>query len=356
MTILIPLVLGLTLTPEPQAPALLQTWVEETEFNGVVRAQIREGADQTWSWGLADPVTQRPLSADTRFQTGSIEKYFAAIAAFSLMDEGLLDLDEPISTYLPDYRSDTGAELTFRALLSNTSGLPNDLRIAFRRLMAGEQDAVDAQSLAEAVAQYASGDLAFEPGAQFDYALSNWLLIQHLLEQVTGMPYPQVRQRYVFGPAGMSQSGGFIHDLTETDPAVSDIAIGFDPADPDGQGDYWMPRFFKGSYTTAQDLIVLEQALEAGEVLSEDALRSFRTVQVQEQNYAYGGRFRRIELCGAAHLASTQSGSNGASNVTLVYVPEFDAGVAMLTNVDESQSDMFALSYQLLEEQVACAD
>lgn len=356
MTVLIPLVLGLAVFPSPQTPDRIQSWVEETAFNGVVRLEIREDEGRAWSWGIAEPATGRSLTTDTRFQTGSVEKYFASIAVFALMDEGVLDLNEPISTYLPDYRSDTGAELTLRTLLSNTSGLPNDLRTAFRRIANGEQDEVDAQSVADAVTQYASGDLAFEPGAQFDYALSNWLLMQHLLEQVTGMSYPQVRQRYVFGPAGMSQSGGYVHDLTQADPPIRDIAIGFDPADPDGQGDYWTPRFFKGSYTTAHDLIALERALETGAVLSEDALRDFRTVQVQEQNYAYGGRFRRIGLCGAAHLASTQSGSNGASNVTLVYVPEFDAGVAMLTNVDESQGDMFALSYQLLEEQVACAD
>lgn len=356
MNALFPLVLGLAMTPDPQAPALVQNWVGDTAFNGVIRVQIGESEGLAWSWGLADPDTQRPMTTDTRFQTGSVEKYFASIAVFALMDEGVLELDEPISTYLSDYRSDTGARLTLRTLLSNTSGLPNDLRNAFRRIANGEQDAVDAQSVVEAVADYASGDLAFEPGAHFDYALSNWLLVQHLLEEITGLPYPQVRQRYVFDRAGMTQSGGYVHDLTEADPAVSNIAIGYDPIDPAGQGDYWTPRFFKGSYTTAHDLIALEQALEAGDVLSDEALREFRTVQVPEQNYAYGGRYREVELCDAAWTASAQSGSNGATNITSLYVPGLAAGVAMLTNVDESQGEMFALSAALLDEQRVCPD
>ena len=356
MTALVPFILGLAVSASSPAPEPVRTWAETKAFNGVIRIETGEGEGQAWRWGLADPATGRPLTTDTRFQTGSVEKYFASIAVFVLIDEGVLALDAPISTYLPDYREDTGARLTLRALLSNTSGLPNDLRIAFRRIADGEQNAVDAQSVAEAVAQYASGDLAFEPGAQFDYALSNWLLVQHLLEQAAGMPYPQVRQQYVFDRAGMGQSGGYVHDLTETDSGVDDVAIGFDPTDPAGQGDYWTPRFFKGSYTTARDLIALEQALEAGEVLSDEALNEFRTIQVPEQNYAYGGRYRELELCGEIWTASAQSGSNGATNITSLYVPGLDAGVAILTNVDESQSEMFALSMALLEEQQDCTD
>ena len=355
MPTLLPIVFAALLTPSEAAPAPIADWVQAHDFNGVLHLDSGAHA-QSWAWGVADPVTGRPLTTDTRFQTGSIDKYFASIAVFSLVDEGVLDLDAPISTYLPDYRPDTGAQLTLRMILSNQSGLPNDLRRAFQRIVNGEAEAVDAQSVAEAVSDYASGDLAFEPGARFDYALSNWLLIQHLLAEVSGMPYPEVRQRYVYDPAGMSQSGGYVHDLRETEPRTANVAIGFDPDDPNGRGDYWSPDFFKGSYTTGADLIALERALEAGEILSQASLEAFRTLEVPEQNYAYGGRFRELELCGRAHLASTQSGSNGASNITLVYVPDLDAGVAMLTNVDESQGEMFALSYQLLEEQVVCAE
>jgi len=355
MPITLPMLLAAVLTPSDAPPEPVATWVESHAFNGVLRLDTGDAA-HSWAWGVADPDTSRPISVETRFQTGSVDKYFASIAVFALIDEGVLDLDAPISTYLPDYRSDTGAQLTLRLILSNQSGLPNDLRTAFQRIAQGEAEAVDAQTVEEAVADYASGDLHFQPGARFDYALSNWLLVQHLLAEVTGLSYPQVRQRYVYDSAGMGQSGGYVHDLRDTDPHSTDVAIGFVPDDPEGRGDYWSPNFFKGSYTTAADLIALERALEAGEVLSAASLEQLRTIEVPEQNYAYGGRFRQLELCGEAHLASTQSGSNGASNITLVYVPMLDTGVALLTNVDESQGEMFALSYQLLEEQVVCSD
>lgn len=356
MPITLPLLIAAALTPAEAPPEPVANWVQSHAFNGVVRLDTGAGEAHSWAWGIADPETGRHIDPDTRFQTGSVDKYFASIAVFALVDEGVLDLDAPISTYLHEYRRDTGEQLTLRMILSNQSGLPNDLRRAIQRVSRGEAGAVDAQSIDEAVADYASGDLQFEPGAQFDYVLSNWLLVQYLLAEVTGQNYTQVRQHYVFDRAGMNQSGGYVHDLHETRPHVANVAIGFDPEDAEGRGDYWSPDFFKGSYTTAADLIALERALEAGQVLSPASLEAFRTVQVPEENYAYGGRFRDLDLCGASHLASTQSGSNGASNITLVYVPSLDAGVALLTNVDESQGEMFALSYQLLEEQVVCAE
>lgn len=333
----------------------MQQVFDDHDFNGVIYEHWAGEEAQAVAQGLADPIPQRSLTSDTRFQTGSIDKYFAAIAVFALIDEGVLSLDEPIAHYLPDYRPDTGAQITLRTLLSNTSGLPNDLRLAFRRLANGEQDAVDAQTVSEAVADYASGDLAFEPGTQFDYALSNWLLVQHILAQVTGLSYPEVRQRYVYDRAGMEQSGGYVHDLTETTPVVTNVAIGFDRDDPDGRGDYWSPNFFKGSYTTGQDMIALERALEAGEVLSEAGLEAFRSIFVEDQNYAYGGRYRTLDLCGETYFASTQAGSNGATNITSTFVPSLDAGVVMLTNVDESQGQMFGWSYALLETRLGCA-
>jgi len=354
MIIIFPLLAKAVVAATDVPPPTVQDWVQAQAFNGVIAIQQGEDRGAVWTWGLADRETGRELTPTTRFQTGSIDKYFASIAVFALIDEGVLALDEPISTYLPEYRAETGARLTLRTILSNQSGLPNDLRIAFRRISNGERDAVDAHSVAEAVAEYASGDLAFEPGAQFDYALSNWLLVQHLLAEVTGLSYPQVRETYVYDRAGMADSGGYVYDLTVTVPEVADVAIGFDPEDPEGQGDYWSPRFFKGSYTTAYDLLALERALQAGAVLSDAALRDLRTIQAPEQDYAYGGRFDQIELCGRPWLASRQSGSNGASNITAVYVPGLDAGVTMLTNVDENQGQMFSLAYRLLAEWGVC--
>lgn len=333
---------------------LLDTWAEERNFNGVIIAGEAGAPIFLRAEGVADPATGRQLNTTTRFQTGSVDKYFSAIAVFALADAEQLDIDAPLSRYLPDYRSDTGAILTLRHLLTNGSGLPNDIRQAFRRASNGEREVIDAMDVPAAIADFASGDLQFEPGEQFDYVLSNWLLVHHVLERVTDMTYGEVLQAYVFGPAGMSESGSYTHDLTETRPVTENVAIGFDPNDPDGRGDYWSPRFFEGSFTTAGDLLKLSQALEDGHLMQPDSLRLFRTVQFPETSYAFGGRFDEWEVCGETRAVSRQSGSNGATNITFVYDFTSGYGVSALTNVDESQGEMFALSHTVLETLEGC--
>jgi len=339
--------------PRPENEALdaaVDSWVEERPFNGVVMA----GRNGQPLWhrvdGVADPETGRALSAETRFQTGSVDKYFASLAVFALVEQGRLDLDTPIRTYLPNFRPDTGDRLTLRVLLSNQSGLPNDILQAFR----ADRAEVDALAPADAVARYASGDLKFEPGARFDYVLTNWLVVQHLLATVTGVSYGEVLQSLVFGPAGMTYSGVYTHDLTETRPSTDDVAIGHEPGNPQGRGDYWSPRFLTGSFTTAADLVRLEHALDAGRVVELETLERFRTVQVPSARYAFGGRYDVWEICGRPQRVSTQSGSNGATNITSAHVIGAGESVVMLTNVDESQGEMFARSAILLAAMQGC--
>lgn len=340
---------------EEQAAGLraeIESWAQPRAFNGVI---LFEGdQDVRYLHGTADAETDRPLTMDTRFQTGSVEKYFAAITVFALVEQGVLDLDAPISDYLPDYRADTGSAVTLRDLLTNRSGLPNDMSIAFRRIASGEAEQVDAMTTTQAVTAFASGDLNQVPGEVFDYVLVNWLLVQHIVEQASGMSYADARQENVFTRAGMSQSGGYIHDLGTTEPHVLDAAIGFDPADANGQGDYWTPQWFKGSYTTARDLQRLERALDDGDVLNPDSLAEFRSVQVPDSRYAYGGRFSTWNLCGEQFAVSTQAGSNGASNMISAYLPARRIGAAMTTNVDTSQGQMFELAHRLFEIELGC--
>ncbi len=273
-----------TLDPNRQQAidAAVRDWAPERDFNGVIMAGQSGAPVFSHVQRLAEFDGTRSLDPDTRFQTGSVDKFFTAIAVFALVEEGRLDLDAPVSAYLDDYRPDTGARLTLRHLLTNQSGLPNDILKAFRQAANGEKEAVDALDVTSAVADYASGDLKFEPGAEFDYVLSNWLLVHLILERVTGLSYAEIRERYVFEPAGMHSSGAFVHDLRETIPATDNVAIGFEPGNPAGRGDYWSPRFFVGSYTTARDLLALDQALVEGRLMSKQILDLFQMHQAPE--------------------------------------------------------------------------
>lgn len=350
---------------EPAKAALRDTlateidaWAAREDFNGVVVARA-DGRLVSRVFGIADRQDHRRLTKDTIFQAGSIAKYFAAATAFAMADKGLLDLDAPISRYLPEYRADTAARLTLAYLLSSGSGLPNQLSPVVNGIPAQLRATPGAtlaslgyadMTLAEGVARYASGDLTFRPGSAFDYSNSNWILVALILENAGGARYGELLRRHVLVPAGMTRSGVFIGDLHHAQPPREDIAIGYSGEGADWHTDYPLPAFANGgAYTTARDLLALEDALRAGELFGEALSLRFRTVQHADEGYAFGGRFAEVEIGGRKRPFSLQSGANGASRVTLAYDLETGNAVVVLANMPGGQDGMFDLSSALLE-------
>ena len=74
--------------------------------------------------GLADVAAGTPITEETVFRLASITKQFAAATLMLLVEDGLVDLDAPISTYLPDY-PEPAASIPVRRILNHTSGIPS---------------------------------------------------------------------------------------------------------------------------------------------------------------------------------------------------------------------------------------
>ncbi|HEX7947835.1 MAG TPA: serine hydrolase domain-containing protein, partial [Phenylobacterium sp.] len=182
------------------AQAAMDGLAKSDPFYGVFLLGQGARTDFARAYGMADIEAGRLATAGTRYGVASISKWFTAVAVLRLVEQGRLSLDAPITTWLKDYRADTGAKLTLRRLLSNTSGVPNGFINAVRAdatLMTRQT------STAEAVRTHASGDLIFEPGARFDYSLTNWILVRAILEQAAGEPYEAAMRRLVLAPLGL---------------------------------------------------------------------------------------------------------------------------------------------------------
>ena len=132
--------------------AALRSIALPTGFNGVLAYGRRGRIEALRSVGFADMEGGRPMTAATTFRWGSASKWLASVAALRLAERKRLDLDAPIGTYLPDVRRDTGARVTMRHLLSNTSGVPDLLS---RRLGAEPELRTSTASAAEIVARSA---------------------------------------------------------------------------------------------------------------------------------------------------------------------------------------------------------
>jgi len=278
------------------------------DFHGVVVAGLGGKVLYAQAIGQADPQAGTPLTTSTRFESGSVSKWIASIVVMKMVDLGLLKLDEPITRYLPAYRADTGAQLTLRHLLSHSSGVPNDV-VAARK--ADRQVAYTELEQMEAVKRYASGDLAFKPGTDWDYSHSNWLIVKAVVEQASGKSYADCLQQWVLAPLGLTECGLFSGESS----AVPGMAVAYSAANPPFERKVSaIPGYMSmagGFYACAPDMLRLMDGVLGGQILSPAARQVLMRVQMPKQRYALGGRTQVELIAGQMREAAWEDGSNG---------------------------------------------
>ena len=192
--------------------AYLRDWLAAVPSPGLAIAVTdRRQTLYSAALGYGDAGARQPARADTTFQIGSIGKSMTALALMQLVQAGRLDLDAPLSTYLPWFAIPSRhGPIALKHALSHTAGLPagTDFTPAAR---------YEGYALREAEA-------AWEPGSRFHYSNTGYKLLGWLLEDVTGLPYGEVIRRRVLEPLGM----------TATDPVITHrsrrrVATGYVP-------------------------------------------------------------------------------------------------------------------------------
>ena len=326
--------------------ATARRFAAEQQFNGVVLVGHGSQVDYVESFGTADAGTRRTLTADTPFEAGSISKWIAAVVVMRLVQQGELSLDEPIATYLPDYRRDNGNRLTLRTLMSHSSGVPNDIDAAIKR-----DPSTRALSLvnAEAVRRFASGDLRFAPGTDWDYSHANWLLVKAVIEKVTGQGYAALVDGYLVKPLALSHSGIY----SGSSAAVPGMALGYKQLAPHPEPlDKPIPDFMTlagGFYASANDLFALMDGLFAGRILSAETTRTLMTVERPAQNYALGGRTKTLAFAGKNHPVAWEYGSNGAFRVLAWRTLDDGHSVVVMNNTSFDHMKIGELATALME-------
>src|SRR5215213_1128006 len=172
-----------SLSPVPELPAPdtlaerlrreLQPWLEERGRSGAFSGTVLVAKDgvpiYTTAIGMADRARKTPNTIDTRFNLGSINKMWTAIAIAQLVEQGKVDLDATVGQYVPDLPNQSIREtVKIRHLLSHTSGMGSYIRDGFLR------DKVYARTAADYVPFYANDSLAFTPGKRMAYSNSGF--------------------------------------------------------------------------------------------------------------------------------------------------------------------------------------
>lgn len=198
---------------EKNLDAVLDAAVAEQRIVGGVVIVLRDGATvYRRAVGLADRESKAPMQIDTIFRLASVTKPIAAVAALRLVEAGTLDLEAPITRYLPDFRPKLGDReptITVRQLLTHTSGLsysfmqPSDG--PYSKLGVSDGLADPGLSFEDELPRLARAELLSEPGTQWGYSLGIDVL-GAAIEKVTGAQLPAAIAELVTGPLGMTRT------------------------------------------------------------------------------------------------------------------------------------------------------
>ena len=151
------------------------------------------------------------VDQDTRFPLASMSKWFTAVGVLQLVQAGRLDLDAPVSTYLKQWQLPAGSfdaqQVTIRRLLSHTAGLTDGLGfgdyLPSESLPSLQETLRHPRASSDSTAVIAVGQA---PGSGFLYSGGGYLILQALLEDVTGVPFATWMQDSVFRPLGMNRA------------------------------------------------------------------------------------------------------------------------------------------------------
>jgi CubicO group peptidase (beta-lactamase class C family) len=281
------------------------------------------------TYGMADRARKVPNTIDTRFNLGSMNKMWTAIAIAQLVEQGKVDLDATVGRYVPDLPNQSIREaVKIRHLLSHTSGMGTYFRKGFLR------DKTYAATAKDIVPFYADDALSFTPGERMQYSNAGFALLGLIIERVSGQSFYDYMKTNILGRAGMK---GAAYVDVRSHPA--DVAIGY--ARPEDGGDAKENWDFieqhsspaGGAYASAPDLVAFSRALWGNKLVGSALVRDFTTGKVAmgpQMQYAFG--------FGVGNIAGwRQVGHNGGipgANAEFMMFPDQGIDVVVLANMD----------------------
>lgn len=314
-------------THEQQIDKLMSLYHEYGQFNGSVL--VSEGGQVIYKngFGYANMEWNIPNTPDTKFRIASITKQFTATAVLQLVEQGKIKLDNTLSDYLPYYRKDTGQKVTIHQLLNHTSGIPNYTSLpGFWDTMLHNYYPVDTL-----IVKFCSEDLEFEPGTDYRYNNSAYVILGAIIEHVSEQTYEEYLQEHIFEPAGMKNSGYDHHEtiLAKRASGYDKTLSGFINTDfIDMSG----PHAAGALYSTVEDLYKWDRALKESRLLPSELKMQMFTPGLSDYGYGWGIYNVPVNADGDSVTATAHSGGINAFNTRIFRIPEDDHLIVLLAN------------------------
>ncbi|WP_296722386.1 serine hydrolase [Erythrobacter sp.] len=249
-------------TAEPRE--ILERYHAAGVLNGTVLLAQGDKIVYAANHGVADPENNA-LAPDAKFRIASLTKQFTAATVLLLMEQGRLSLGDPVTRHLRYYEPAAGSRITIGQLLTHTSGIA---RTAGRREGRVVNRVTDIEPSIRLIME---DPLASEPGEAYEYSNANYWILGAIIEETTGLDYPDAVQSILLEPLGLDDT-----HLPRGDDAVDGLvsgmratAFGFE-LEP-YLGEHGAPWAAGMVVSTARDLSRWNRLLHGGKVFAEPA-------------------------------------------------------------------------------------
>ena len=311
--------------------SLIEKAVKLNRFNGSVLVSKNGKIVYEKAYGYQNTEEHILNTSNTIYQIGSTTKEFTAAVILILAEQHKLKLEDKLSEYFPEYKR--GNEITIKHLLTHTSGIYEILR---------DHTAVSENTLPRSkekmLSFFISKPLDFDPGTQYSYCNSGYILLGLIIEKVTGKPYQDIVRDLILKPLKMKHTGFDFVGLNSSDKAIGytkynqqiyEASIPWDST----------ATFSAGSlYSTVKDLYLWHRGLLNYKVYKKSSMEEATTPFLQ--GYGLG--------CWIDTLYKKKIVSHGGNILGFTSyfgrIQEEDVSVILLNNIYNHQIETLGLS------------
>lgn len=293
-------------------------------------------------YGSADYELNVPNTSSTKFRIGSLTKQFTAMAVMQLQEREKLHVENTLEQYLPDYPR--GDEITIHHLLTHTSGIPNFT--SFPQYLEWMRLPL---TLEEIIAEFKNKPLEFNPGEQYSYSNSGYILLGYIIEKASGLSYADFVQQNIFDPLGMKNSG---YDFNQ--PIIENRASGYTKDKGELINaryiDMHVPHAAGALYSTVEDLYIWHQSLSRDKLVVMKTLEKIFTPF--KNGYAYGwavddifGR-KRVHHSGRINGFSAYIARFPEDNACIIFLGNME-GIPIMKIAEDLAAILFRQPYEI---------
>ena len=277
--------------------AFFEKKFSKNQFNGNILFAENGKIITQKSYGYSNLRKKEPLTKEHSFQLASVSKPFTSIAVLQLIENNKINLKDTIQEFFPEFPYQG---ITIHQLLSHRSGMSQythfcdapDSIWPDKSITINNQDVINIISRIVPLINY-------KPDYKYYYCNTNYLILASIVEQVSGLSFKQYVKKYIFEPSGMFNSA--IYDRTNFEDLVLPVQ-GYENKTP------WEDVYLngvvgdKGVYSTTEDLLKFDRALEKN-ILISDSLKKLAFTKMNlerkgNKNYGYGFRLKEHEKYG----------------------------------------------------------